>query len=128
MSISTVRHAMKSLLVKIKQETGSDFEFSFVNDGQALVETVKGSGALDLIVSDQEMPKMNGSDAIQAIRALFQADQLAWPRCPMVIATGDTSDESKGDYIKAGAACVLHKPVGVAALKEVLVSCGVVEV
>ncbi len=78
-----------------------------------------------MIVTDEEMPCKNGSDALREIKAMFAAGELDWPPCPMVIVTGDTDAESEVRFKEAGAVRVLHKPLAKPQLRGTLLEVGV---
>lgn len=65
----------------------------------------------DLIVIDIKMPKMNGIDAIKAIK-IIRKD------VPIIIMTGYASDEEKAEGLKAGAVELITKPFSVKKLIE----------
>jgi len=65
----------------------------------------------DLIVIDIKMPKMNGIDAIKAIK-IIRKD------VPIIIMTGYASEEEKAEGLKAGAVELITKPFSVKKLIE----------
>ena len=85
-------------------------------DGYAVVEAQNGAealdalraGAVDVIVSDVEMPVMDGFALLKAIRA--DADQ-ALSETPVVMVTGLDDDDSIRKAYEIGATSFLPKPV-----------------
>jgi len=77
-------------------------EVTAVADGPAAIEALQ-QGAFDLVFCDLLMPRANGSEVLQAARALPQP-------CPVVIMTGKVSEQAEAELIAAGALCCLRKP------------------
>jgi two-component system response regulator CpxR len=77
------------------------FEVESVHDGEAAVE-VAPSGNFDVVVLDVMMPRLNGFDALQRIRALSDVPVL------MLTARGDDVDRIVG--LEMGADDYLAKP------------------
>jgi PAS domain S-box-containing protein len=88
--------------------------------GHITLEATSGAGALeilrrqkvDLIITDQAMPKMTGMQLIEAVRE-------SWPEIPVMLATGYAD-------LPGGACCVtkLNKPFTQEQLAEILESMG----
>ena len=99
----------------------------FVVNGFELLQAVKASPEpYDIIFSDQEMPLMNGDEAVLAIKALFDSGSLGW-KCPLCLVTGNAdSEEEVVQLLAAGASRVVGKPLGVANLHKVLYNYGIV--
>jgi CheY-like chemotaxis protein len=76
-------------------------------DGLAAFEILnqKGGDYFDLVISDQNMPKMTGLE-------LVQASQAQWPDLPFVIITGFSPDQLEAAAQKLSCIrAVLKKPV-----------------
>ena len=101
------RDAMAELL------TLEGFSVRTASDGRAAWELFQRT-ALDLVVSDIRMPRLDGLDLCLRIQ------QSAW-RCPVILLTGSVSMRIKGDRLRfesredearaAGACGLLEKPI-----------------
>ncbi|MGB6166076.1 MAG: response regulator, partial [Geitlerinemataceae cyanobacterium] len=63
-------------------------------------------GRVDLVISDVEMPVMNGFDLLTRIRAHSQ-----WHALPVVMLTSRTGDRHRQKAMSLGANAYLGKPV-----------------
>jgi len=68
----------------------------------------------DIIITDQMMPEMTGTEMIQAIRTDFQISHI-----PIIMLTAKTDDESKIQAIHMGANVYITKPFNI----DYLVAC-----
>lgn len=73
-------------------------------DGQAALDTAKGK-ALDLVITDQNMPRLDGIGLTKALRA-----DSRHSRTPILILTTEASAEMKSKGKAAGATGWLVKP------------------
>jgi len=71
----------------------------------ALAELERGRGEIDCVVSDYEMPGMNGLDLLGAVRS-------EWPDLPFVLLTGKGSEEVARDAFREGATDYVQKQSG----------------
>jgi DNA-binding NarL/FixJ family response regulator len=97
-----------SFLIKTVQEKLSFFDdfvikFTAVN-GEDMIEQLEKNHAVDLILMDIEMPKMNGIDATYNIKQKF-------PQIKIIMLTVFDNDENIFKSIKAGADGYLLKEV-----------------
>jgi DNA-binding response OmpR family regulator len=76
------------------------FEVDWAEDGAVAVEKFR-EGHYDVVTMDLEMPRMNGTQAIAAIKSLR-------PDIAIIVVTGH-SDDVEG-ALAAGAACIFGKP------------------
>ncbi len=92
------------------------FASEVAKNGQEAVDIFREKGdRLDAILIDQNMPIMNGTDAIQIIRSLPGGAQ------PSIYGlTGDSDEQANREMQEAGADAILHKPVRLKALRSVL--------
>ena len=81
---------------------------SFVEDGEAAVAAVQ-AGAYDLVLMDAHMPRMDGVDAVRAIRALGGAPA----RLPIFMLTANVFEDDICRYHAAGADGVIKKPIDI---------------
>lgn len=76
-------------------------------DGQDALNTLgQRQGRVDLVISDVEMPVMNGFDLLSRIRAHSQ-----WHALPVVMLTSRTGDRHRQKALSLGANAYLGKPV-----------------
>jgi two-component system chemotaxis response regulator CheY len=83
-------------------------------DGQEALDKAKGH-AIDLVLTDQNMPRMDGITLVKSLRALPN-----YTRTPMLILTTESSDEMKIKGKAAGATGWLVKPFDPNKLLEVI--------
>lgn len=88
-------HVMQRIaLVGMLQVQG--YEVDEVENGQLLVETLlKGDKKYDLVITDNEMPKLNGVDALEIIRADSRFDDL-----PVIVHSSETNETEMAKRIK----------------------------
>ena len=97
--------------------------FSLRAAGYQVVEAVDGQDGLekarlqvfDLVLTDQNMPRMDGLGLIRALRAL-----ATYQKVPILMLTTESSDEMKGKGRAAGANGWLVKPFDPQRLIEVV--------
>jgi signal transduction histidine kinase/ActR/RegA family two-component response regulator len=92
--------------------TPAGVELAFATNGREALEATQVS-AFDLILMDANMPVMDGVEALKAIRALGVGT-------PVHMLTANAFAEDVDRYLAAGADGVLHKPVAVSDLYELL--------
>ena len=73
---------------------------------EALTRVSEGNGRIDCIVSDYEMPGMNGLEVLERIRAI-NAD------VPFILFTGSNREGIESDALSAGASGYLSKHGGI---------------
>jgi len=71
--------------------------------------------SVDILIIDENMPEMNGSEAIKTIRKLPQGQDVFI--CSL---TGDTDNDILSYIQSAGADKVLSKPIKNSLLKEII--------
>lgn len=97
--------------------------FALEGAGYEVVEAVDGRAALDkarnatfsMVLTDQNMPSMDGLTLIESLRALPQ-----YARVPIVMLTTESSDEMKAKGRAAGATGWMVKPFDPRRLLEVV--------
>ena len=80
------------------------FETSAAHDGQDALKYFKGQ-AVDLVVTDLHMPRMNGIELIEKVRAMGQYKYV-----PIILLTTETQTQKKIEAKNAGATGWLVKP------------------
>lgn len=97
--------------------------FTLKTSGYDVVEAVDGvdglnkarSGSFNLILTDQNMPRMDGLTLVRSLRALAQ-----YATTPILILTTESSDDMKAQGRAAGATGWLVKPFDPQKLIEVV--------
>ncbi|MGD1921233.1 MAG: response regulator [Pleurocapsa sp.] len=97
--------ATRRMLDKILTSVG--YQVIVCRDGQEALEQVNQyKGRIDLILSDVEMPRLNGFELLEKVRA-----QPAFKQTPIVMATSRTGDRHREEAKRLGATDYLGKPV-----------------
>lgn len=97
--------ATRKMLDKIL--TASGYQVLVCRDGQEAFEQIEQyQGQIDLILSDVEMPRLNGFELLAKVRALDK-----FKKTPIVMATSRTGDRHKQQAERLGATEYLGKPV-----------------
>jgi len=86
-------------------------EISEAADGAELVQLLGEDGPFDLIVTDIHMPWMEGLQVLRAARA-------AEVKTPVLVITGMARPDLQAKVDGIGNAKLLHKPFGIAELRE----------
>ncbi len=97
--------ATRRMLEKLLTTVG--YQVIVCRDGQeALDKLEQHHEVIDLILSDVEMPKVNGFELLQKVRG-----NSKFKNTPVVMATSRTGDRHKQQAIKLGATDYLGKPI-----------------
>lgn len=97
--------ATRRMLDKILTSVG--YQVIVCRDGQEALEQVNQyNGRIDLILSDVEMPRLNGFELLKKVRA-----KPAFKKTPIIMATSRTGDRHKKEAKRLGATDYLGKPV-----------------
>ena len=97
--------ATRRMLDKILTSVG--YQVIVCRDGQEALEQVEQyHKRIDLIISDVEMPRLNGFELLKKVRAM-----PAFKNTPIVMATSRTGDRHKQEAKRLGATDYLGKPV-----------------
>ena len=109
-TVSTVLIAEDSVATRRmldKVLTAAGYQVLVCRDGQEAFDQIEQyKGHIDLILSDVEMPKLNGFELLAKVRAL-----PAFNKTPFVMATSRTGDRHKQEAKRLGATDYLGKPV-----------------
>lgn len=84
-----------------------------LTNGQECIAKVEAGNTYDLILLDQMMPKLNGTQVMKAIKAT-NYDK------PIVVITADVESCSREKYLSLGFDDYLAKPLNIAELEQVL--------
>ena len=90
------------------------YEVTEAEDGAAALDLAKG-GVFNLVLTDQNMPRMDGLTLIRSLRAL-----PAYQRVPILVLTTESSDEMKTEGRAAGATGWIVKPFNPERLVEIV--------
>ena len=96
--------ATRRMLDKIL--TAAGYQVILCRDGQEALEQVQQHRGIELILSDVEMPRLNGFELLEKVRAL-----PAFKTTPIIMATSRTGDRHKQEATRLGATDYLGKPV-----------------
>ena len=94
----TVRELQRSIL------EAAGYRVETARDGQEGLERVVGDEEIELVITDLEMPEMDGLELTRAIRARAERASL-----PIVIVTSRGDDEDRARGIEAGADAYMIK-------------------
>jgi two-component system chemotaxis response regulator CheY len=84
-------------------------------DGQDGLDKIKGQATVDLVLTDQNMPRMDGLTLIKTLRG-----QPQFSATPILMLTTESSDEMKTQGRAAGATGWIVKPFDPHKLLEVI--------
>jgi two-component system, chemotaxis family, chemotaxis protein CheY len=84
-------------------------------DGQDGLDKIKGQATIDLVLTDQNMPRMDGLTLIRTLRG-----QPQFSATPILMLTTESSDEMKTQGRAAGATGWIVKPFDPHKLLEVI--------
>jgi two-component system chemotaxis response regulator CheY len=93
---------------------GAGYNVIEAADGQEALDKARGE-TVDLVLTDQNMPRMDGITLVQNLRAL-----ATYAATPILILTTESSDEMKAKGRAAGATGWLVKPFDPAKLLDVV--------
>ena len=93
---------------------GAGYNVIEAADGQEAYDKAKGE-TVDLVLTDQNMPRMDGITLVQHLRGL-----ATYATTPILILTTESSDEMKAKGRAAGATGWLVKPFDPAKLLDVV--------
>jgi len=107
---------MRKVIKKTFQAAGyGNVNFLEAEDGQKALDQLKDNW-VDIVVSDYNMPVMNGLELIKAIKEDDRFDQV-----PVVIISTEGSQEKMDQFIAQGASGYIKKPFAPEQLRDVLV-------
>ena len=106
---STLRMSLKNILVQLKFESIDEAE-----DGKEAVEKLKEND-YDLVISDIDMPNMNGFELLEHIKADERLKNI-----PVMFITAEAEREKIIRSIQAGLDTYITKPFTIATLQQKL--------
>lgn len=102
--------ATRNMLERLLKQM--DFEVIACRDGQEAIEALhRTQGKLSMVISDIEMPRVNGFNLLQTIRT-----HDLWYALPVVMLTSRTGDRHRQKALSLGANGYLSKPIVVGEL------------
>ena len=97
----SVRDGMHSYLARYM------FQIFTAENGQQALEVLDREGNIDLILTDYEMPFMDGIELISRIRKTFSKEEIA------IVGVSSTQDDTlAARFLKSGANDFIRKPLG----------------
>jgi two-component system chemotaxis response regulator CheY len=111
---------MRKILMRVIRQAGVETEgFLEAANGQEGLERLAADGTVDLVLSDVNMPVMNGVDFVKAVRAL-----AAKASVPIVMVTTEGGEAMVKTAMEAGASGYVTKPFTPESIKSALVGLG----
>lgn len=92
------------MLVKMSLKTFKDYDVFEANDGVGAIESCSNVN-FDLIITDLNMPEMNGFDFIKYIRK-----NPHYKEVPIIVLTTEGRDDDKNQAMELGATEYIVKP------------------
>jgi two-component system chemotaxis response regulator CheY len=107
--------AIRKILQRVLRQTGMAIGNVFeAGDGEEAL-AVLNSQKISLVLSDINMPKMDGIQLLAAIKAA-----PAWSAIPVVMVTTEGGEAKVGEAVRLGAAGYVRKPFTADQIKEKL--------
>jgi two-component system chemotaxis response regulator CheY len=106
---ATIRNIIKIYLM------GMQFEFIEADRAERALSVLKSPQSVNLIIADINMP---GMDGLQFVRQLRSDADTRLNRLPVILLTGDKSDELRKQGTEAGANDFILKPVTSSNLRD----------
>ena len=92
-----------------------DLDFVFAGNGQEALAKLESNGGMDVVLTDINMPVMDGLKFIERIRA-----NPVWEKLPIIVITTEGSEGVTKESIKKGANNIVKKPFTPEQIKEKL--------
>lgn len=107
--------AIRKILQRVLRQTGMAINNIYeAGDGQEALAALK-SQTVNLVLSDINMPKMDGLQLLAAIKA-----QPDWQNLPVVMITTEGGEAKVAEALRLGAAGYVRKPFTADQIKEKL--------
>ena len=108
--------AIRKILQRVLRQTGMAIHaLHEAGDGQEALEQLKTHRGIQLVLTDINMPKMDGLQLLAAIKASPE-----WRNLPVVMITTEGGEAKVGEAVKLGAAGYVRKPFTADQIKEKL--------
>lgn len=100
-------------ILKMLEETLSDYQVIARPDAESALSVIRGGARVDLVLTDNCMPGMKGSELIAALKKDA-------PTVPVIMLTAYSSVESYLQNISGGAFEYINKPVKASELRRIV--------
>ena len=108
--------AIRKILQRVLRQTGMSIRNIYeAGDGQEALQ-VLNSQPISLVLTDINMPKMDGIQLLAAIKGV-----PGWSGMPVVMVTTEGGEAKVGEAVRLGAAGYVRKPFTADQIKEKLV-------
>ena len=108
--------AIRKILTRVLRQTGMAIQTIYeAGDGEEAL-AVMAQHRIDLVLSDINMPKMDGLQLLASLKASPQ-----WQRIPVVMITTEGGETKVAEAVRLGAAGYVRKPFTADQIKEKLV-------
>ncbi|MGB7761344.1 MAG: response regulator [Bryobacteraceae bacterium] len=108
--------AIRKILQRVLRQTGMAIRnIHEAGDGQEALQ-VLNSQKIGLVLSDINMPKMDGIQLLAAIKGVAE-----WRGIPVIMVTTEGGEAKVGEAVRLGAAGYVRKPFSADQIKEKLV-------
>jgi two-component system chemotaxis response regulator CheY len=108
--------AIRKILTRVLRQTGMAIQtIHEAGDGEEAL-AVMAQHRIDLVLSDINMPKMDGLQLLASLKASPQ-----WQRTPVVMITTEGGETKVAEAVRLGAAGYVRKPFTADQIKEKLV-------
>jgi two-component system chemotaxis response regulator CheY len=112
--------AIRKILQRVLRQTGMAIQtIHEAGDGEEALKLL-GSNKVDLILTDINMPKMDGLELLAALKRSAE-----WAKVPVVMITTEGGETKVAEAVKLGAAGYVRKPFTADQIKEKLA--GIIE-
>ncbi len=100
-------------ILKVLAETLSDYNVIARSDAESALSVIRGGAKVDLVLTDNFMPGMKGSELIAALKKDA-------PKVPVIMLTAYGTVESYLQNISGGAFEYINKPVKAGELRRIV--------
>src|SRR4030066_135784 len=98
----------------IKKILGADYDLVEVEDGESAWDRIRADSEIQALVTDIEMPNVDGYELICRIRG---AEETRLRELPVIVITGAEDEETKQRAFACGATGFIIKPIAAIQLK-----------
>ena len=99
-------------LIKQYLEMAGFYKTDFIENGREALDYLK-ENAVDIVITDYKMPKMDGLDLLRRVKASPKLHDL-----PVLVITSFANQAKIDELLENGAFAVLQKPLSLAKLHE----------
>lgn len=108
--------AIRKILQRVLRQTGMSIRsIHEAGDGQEALVQLRNQPGIQLVLTDINMPKMDGLQLLAAVKASSE-----WHHIPVVMITTEGGESKVGEAVKLGAAGYVRKPFTADQIKEKL--------